>query len=91
MNTGKQFEVRKIGNQMSAGKDPVLTISMKRFKDMGDQSFSFITDSAISMGAEQTFVYEQMIQKLESDVRNHIKVENQLKLILGKIIFIICI
>lgn len=67
-------------------RNAVSTISMRRIKEIGEQSFSFITDSAISMGAEQTFVYEQMIQKLESDVRNHIKVENQLKLILGKII-----
>ena len=38
----------------------------------------------LTVGAEPGFVYEQMVQKLENDVRNHIKVENQLKLILGK-------
>eukprot|EP00345_Euplotes_harpa_P007712 CAMPEP_0168346836 /NCGR_PEP_ID=MMETSP0213-20121227/18563_1 /TAXON_ID=151035 /ORGANISM="Euplotes harpa, Strain FSP1.4" /LENGTH=51 /DNA_ID=CAMNT_0008355673 /DNA_START=87 /DNA_END=242 /DNA_ORIENTATION=- len=36
----------------------------------------------IDIGAEPMFIYEQMVQKLEEDVRNHIKVENQLKLIL---------
>lgn len=61
------------------------SITMKRRRDMPyEPSFSFVSDSAISMGAELPFIYEQMIQKLESDVRNHIKVENQLKLILGK-------
>lgn len=65
-------------------EDPVSSISMKRIRDVGEQSFSFLSDSAISIGAELPFVYEQMIQKLESDVRNHIKTENQLKLILGK-------
>ena len=60
-------------------------ITMKRRRDMPfEPSFSFVSDSALSMGAELPFVYEQMIQKLEADVRNHIKVENQLKLILGK-------
>lgn len=46
-------------------------------------SFSFISNNEFLIGAEPAFVYEQIIQKLESDIRNHIKVENQLKLILG--------
>jgi hypothetical protein len=59
-------------------------ITMKRRRDLPNEpSFSFISDSAISMGAELSFIYEQMIQKLEADVRNHIKIENQLKLIIG--------
>ena len=60
-------------------------ISMKRHRDMlCDSSFSFISNNELLIGAEPAFVYEQIIQKLEGDVRNHIKIENQLKLILGK-------
>ena len=59
--------------------------TVKRHKDMPcEPSFSFVSDSLLSVGAEPAFIYEQMVQKLENDVRNHIKVENQLKLILGK-------
>ena len=59
---------------------------MKRRKDLKNEPyFSFVSDSVLSMGAELPFIYEQMIQKLEADVRNHIKVENQLKLIIGKL------
>ena len=62
----------------------VSNISMRRHKDMlWDMSFSFISNNEFLIGAEPAFVYEQIIQKLESDIRNHIKVENQLKLILG--------
>ena len=62
--------------------------TVKRHRDVPyEPSFSFISDSALSIGAEPHFIYEQMIQKLEADVRNHIKIENQLKLLLGKFVY----
>ena len=56
---------------------------MQRIRDKKDQSFWFDSESAVSLEDDLPFVYEQIIQKLEGDIRNHIKVENQLKLILG--------
>ena len=61
--------------------EPSLTsqesIHVKRHRDLEETEFSFLF-------AEDGGIYEQMVQKLESDIRSHIRVENQLKLIIGK-------
>lgn len=53
------------------------SIYIKRHRDLEETEFSFLI-------ADDGGIYEQIIQKLESDVRAHIRVENQLKLIIGK-------
>ena len=65
----RQSKQRKSANE---GDDPLNT--EKRGGDMDDETESFVS------GDEAPSEYESMLQKYEAEVRNHIKIEQQLKL-----------
>ena len=70
------------GDEFSDVSQSIESMEMRRHRDMPyESSFSFLVGNGWK--GDQAFVYEQIIQKLEADVRTHIKIENQLKLIIG--------
>jgi len=79
----EERKAQESGNAMLLKSHKFKTISSDRYSsqlDNEDVSDSFVAFSQRTLMTHAPTIYEELIQKYEGDIRNHIRIEQQMKL-----------